>query len=136
MPDAAEARRAFLHAQTGAGLEHVSRYSFDPSILPGRAKDQSVCAGISGSVRPADAGTRLQRGRPVAIAGGGPLGHRCLPFGMLGKIKPLFGPTGEGKPACSVKIGSNRPPSRILGIARIDDPGSRPCRGYRLPDSR
>ena len=24
-PDAAEARRAFLHAQTGAGLEHVSR---------------------------------------------------------------------------------------------------------------
>ena len=34
-PDAAEARRAFLRAQTGAGLEHVSRYSFDPSILPG-----------------------------------------------------------------------------------------------------
>lgn len=33
--DAAEARRAFLRAQTGAGLEHVSRYSFDPSILPG-----------------------------------------------------------------------------------------------------
>jgi hydroxymethylglutaryl-CoA reductase (NADPH) len=34
-PDAAGARRAFLRAQTGAGLEHVSRYSFDPSILPG-----------------------------------------------------------------------------------------------------
>jgi len=34
-PGAAEARRAFLRAQTGAGLEHVSRYSFDPSILPG-----------------------------------------------------------------------------------------------------
>ena len=34
-PAAAEARRAFLRAQTGAGLEHVSRYSFDPSILPG-----------------------------------------------------------------------------------------------------
>jgi hydroxymethylglutaryl-CoA reductase (NADPH) len=32
---AAQARRAFLRAQTGAGLEHVSRYSFDPSILPG-----------------------------------------------------------------------------------------------------
>ena len=33
--EAAEARRVFLRAQTGAGLEHVSRYSFDPSILPG-----------------------------------------------------------------------------------------------------
>ncbi|MGE5133326.1 MAG: hydroxymethylglutaryl-CoA reductase [Gemmatimonadota bacterium] len=32
---AAGARRAFLREQTGAGLEHVSRYSFDPSILPG-----------------------------------------------------------------------------------------------------
>lgn len=34
-PSAAEARRTFLRAQTGAGLDHVSRYSFDPSILPG-----------------------------------------------------------------------------------------------------
>ena len=34
-PGAAEARRAFLRAQTGVGLEHVSCYSFDPSILPG-----------------------------------------------------------------------------------------------------
>jgi hydroxymethylglutaryl-CoA reductase (NADPH) len=37
-PHAAEARRAFLRAQTGAGLEHVSRYSFDPSILPGNVE--------------------------------------------------------------------------------------------------
>jgi len=34
-PEAAAARRAFLRAQTGAGLDHVSQYSFDPSILPG-----------------------------------------------------------------------------------------------------
>ncbi len=34
-PEAAEARRAFLHEQTGVGLEHVSHYSFDPSVLPG-----------------------------------------------------------------------------------------------------
>jgi hydroxymethylglutaryl-CoA reductase (NADPH) len=34
-PEAAEARRAFLREQTGVGLEHVSRYSFDPSVLPG-----------------------------------------------------------------------------------------------------
>ena len=34
-PEAAEARRAFLREQTGAGLEHVSHYSFDPSLLPG-----------------------------------------------------------------------------------------------------
>ncbi len=32
---AADARRAFLRAQTGAELEHVSRYSLDPSVLPG-----------------------------------------------------------------------------------------------------
>ena len=34
-PDAAEARRAFLRAQTGGVLEHISCYSFDPSVLPG-----------------------------------------------------------------------------------------------------
>ena len=34
-PGAAEARQAFLRAQTGAGLEHVSGYSFDPAILTG-----------------------------------------------------------------------------------------------------
>jgi hydroxymethylglutaryl-CoA reductase (NADPH) len=33
--EAAQARRAFLRAQTGAKLEHVSRYSFEPSVLPG-----------------------------------------------------------------------------------------------------
>jgi hydroxymethylglutaryl-CoA reductase (NADPH) len=34
-PEAAAARRAFLREQTGAALEHVSRSSFDPAILPG-----------------------------------------------------------------------------------------------------
>ena len=33
--EAAEARRAFLRERTGVGLEHVSRHSFDPSVLPG-----------------------------------------------------------------------------------------------------
>ena len=37
-PEAAEARRAFLREQTGVGLEHVSRYSFDPSLLPGNVE--------------------------------------------------------------------------------------------------
>jgi hydroxymethylglutaryl-CoA reductase (NADPH) len=36
--EAAEARRAFLRAQTGAGLEHVSCYSFDPAVLPGNVE--------------------------------------------------------------------------------------------------
>ena len=35
---AAEARRAFLLEQTGAELQHVSRYSFDPSALPGNVE--------------------------------------------------------------------------------------------------
>jgi len=34
-PDAAAARRDFLREQTGVRLEHVSSYSFDPSLLPG-----------------------------------------------------------------------------------------------------
>jgi hydroxymethylglutaryl-CoA reductase (NADPH) len=33
--DAAALRRAFLEERTGGSLEHVSHYSFDPSILPG-----------------------------------------------------------------------------------------------------
>ena len=35
---AAEARRAFVREQTGVELKHVSRYSFDPSILPGNVE--------------------------------------------------------------------------------------------------
>ena len=35
---AAAARRAFLREQTGVALEHVSRYSFDPSALPGNVE--------------------------------------------------------------------------------------------------
>ena len=50
--EAAEARRAFLGAQTGAGLEHVSRYSFDPSVLPGNIEQftgvAQVPIGIAG----------------------------------------------------------------------------------------
>jgi hydroxymethylglutaryl-CoA reductase (NADPH) len=33
--EAADERRRFLQAQTGGDLEHVTSYSFDPSILPG-----------------------------------------------------------------------------------------------------
>ncbi len=36
--EAAAARRAFLSEQTGVSLEHVSQYSFDPSILPGNVE--------------------------------------------------------------------------------------------------
>jgi hydroxymethylglutaryl-CoA reductase (NADPH) len=36
--DAAEMRRAFLREQTGATLEHVSQFSFDPEVLPGNVE--------------------------------------------------------------------------------------------------
>src|SRR6476469_6021772 len=36
--EAAEGRRAFLTEQTGAGLEHVSSYSFDPAIVQGNVE--------------------------------------------------------------------------------------------------
>ncbi|MFI4984638.1 MAG: hydroxymethylglutaryl-CoA reductase [Solirubrobacterales bacterium] len=37
-PVAAAARRAFLREQTGVTLDHVSRSSFDPAILPGNVE--------------------------------------------------------------------------------------------------
>src|SRR5688572_22965695 len=35
----AELRRAFAEERTGASLEHVSSYSFDPGILPGNVEN-------------------------------------------------------------------------------------------------
>ena len=37
-PEAAERRRAFLAEQTGAGLEHVGAYSFDPELVQGNVE--------------------------------------------------------------------------------------------------
>src|SRR3954447_6342610 len=36
--EAAEARRAFLAERTGASLEHVGRYSFDPGVTQGNVE--------------------------------------------------------------------------------------------------
>lgn len=36
--EAAEMRREFLHERTGATLEHLSSFSFDPSLLPGNVE--------------------------------------------------------------------------------------------------
>lgn len=50
--DVAEARRAFLRARSGAELDHVSRYSFDPAILRGNIENfmgvTQVPIGIAG----------------------------------------------------------------------------------------
>jgi hydroxymethylglutaryl-CoA reductase (NADPH) len=50
--EAAEARRAFLERQTGVALEHVPRYSFDPSIVTGNVEQfigvAQVPIGIAG----------------------------------------------------------------------------------------
>src|SRR4051794_30193973 len=37
-PEAAAQRRAFLRERTGAELEHVGSYSFDPHVLPGNVE--------------------------------------------------------------------------------------------------
>jgi hydroxymethylglutaryl-CoA reductase (NADPH) len=37
-PEAADKRRDFVEEQTGASLEHVSSYSFDPSVLTGNVE--------------------------------------------------------------------------------------------------
>lgn len=38
-PDMAAHRREFLHDETGASLEHVGRFSFDPNVLPGNVEN-------------------------------------------------------------------------------------------------
>src|SRR3954470_5540272 len=53
--DVAERRREFLHEQTGAGLEHVGRYSFDPGVLAGNIENYvgvaQVPIGVAGPLR-------------------------------------------------------------------------------------
>ena len=54
-PDMAEHRREFLREQTGASLEHVGRFSFDPSVLPGNVENfmgvAQVPIGVAGPLR-------------------------------------------------------------------------------------
>src|ERR1700742_4605448 len=54
-PSMAAERRAFLREQTGASLEHVGQFSFDPSVLPGNVENFSGVAqvpiGIAGPLR-------------------------------------------------------------------------------------
>ena len=53
--EAASKRRAFVEEQTGAKLHHVSRYSFDPAILPGNIENfigvAQVPIGLAGPLR-------------------------------------------------------------------------------------
>src|SRR5437763_5548023 len=48
-------RREFLRDQTGAGLEHVGRFSFDPGVLPGNVENftgvAQVPIGVAGPLR-------------------------------------------------------------------------------------
>ncbi|HEX4980393.1 MAG TPA: hydroxymethylglutaryl-CoA reductase [Ilumatobacteraceae bacterium] len=51
----AERRRAFVEAHTGARLDHVGRYSFDPATLPGNIENflgiAQVPIGVAGPLR-------------------------------------------------------------------------------------
>jgi hydroxymethylglutaryl-CoA reductase (NADPH) len=51
----AEARRRFVQEQTGAELEHVGRFSFDPGVLPGNVENfmgvAQVPIGLAGPLR-------------------------------------------------------------------------------------
>ena len=53
--EAAEQRRTFVRERTGARLEHVGSYSFDPSVLPGNIEHftgvAQVPLGIAGPLR-------------------------------------------------------------------------------------
>ena len=52
---AAAERRAFVESETGAKLDHLARYSFDPSILPGNIENfigaAQVPIGLAGPLR-------------------------------------------------------------------------------------
>ena len=54
-PEMAAQRRAFLRDQTGADLEHVGSFSFDPGVLPGNVENFSGVAqvpiGVAGPLR-------------------------------------------------------------------------------------
>ena len=54
-PDMAAHRREFLREQTGASLEHVGRFSFDPGVLPGNVENftgvAQVPIGVAGPLR-------------------------------------------------------------------------------------
>ena len=54
-PDMAADRREFLREQTGASLEHVGAFSFDPGVLPGNVENFSGVAqvplGVAGPLR-------------------------------------------------------------------------------------
>ena len=53
--EAAATRRSFVREHTGAALEHVGRYSFDPGVLPGNIENftgvAQVPLGIAGPLR-------------------------------------------------------------------------------------
>ncbi len=53
--DMAEARRDFVRERTGAALEHVGSYSFDPKVLPGNIENftgvAQVPIGVAGPLR-------------------------------------------------------------------------------------
>src|SRR5215212_7921723 len=53
--DMAEARRRFVQERTGAALEHVGSYSFDPGVLPGNVENfmgvAQVPIGLAGPLR-------------------------------------------------------------------------------------
>jgi hydroxymethylglutaryl-CoA reductase (NADPH) len=54
-PEMAAYRREFLQEQTGASLEHVGRFSFDPGVLPGNIENftgvAQVPIGVAGPLR-------------------------------------------------------------------------------------
>ena len=54
-PEMAAYRREFLREQTGANLEHVGRFSFDPGVLPGNVENftgvAQVPIGVAGPLR-------------------------------------------------------------------------------------
>src|SRR5690348_17140953 len=51
----AEARRRFVKEQTGTALDHVGRFSFEPSVLPGNVENfmgvAQVPIGLAGPIR-------------------------------------------------------------------------------------
>ena len=49
-PEMAAHRREFLREQTGASLEHVGSFSFDPSVLPGNIENFTGVAQVPISV--------------------------------------------------------------------------------------
>ena len=89
-PEMAAVRREFLRERTGASLEHVGSFSFDPSVLPGNIENftgvAQVPIGVAGPLRINGEHARGEFYVPLATAEGSLVASYNRGMGVLTEI--------------------------------------------------